>query len=312
MVLLDQVNGHSEAFMWKTLFHHRALKRGIEKTVVTIKLKSFSYTLYTLPSCNEQFTSWKIFTHTSAPDCISHISQSNIPAGLLQKAQSNSPSSIKTTTTSAFQTYSDTQDASSALKTLSTLPGIGPATASLLLSIHSPSNIPFFSDECFLWLCRSGAKSTIKYNAKEYGELLTAAAEVMERLGVQAVDVEKVAFALMRYNCSEPIVAAENDTASTTRQEKETASEAAPLKHTAEDLQSGAAKISRQESTEDQKPEKTRVGEVEEVRADDANRLKRAASNAGTGTPRKRKLEAAETTGAEGNMNSAALEVLKK
>ena len=65
----------------------------------------------------------------------------------------------------------------SALTTLTKLKGIGPATASLLLSTSDPENVPFFSDELFRWAfwedkpgCRWDRK--ISYSAKEYRELV--------------------------------------------------------------------------------------------------------------------------------------------
>lgn len=47
-------------------------------------------------------------------------------------------------------------------------------------------------------LCCNGSKGPIKYNAKEYIALTENAQVVAKRLGVRAVDVERVAFVLMR------------------------------------------------------------------------------------------------------------------
>jgi hypothetical protein len=91
-----------------------------------------------------------------------------------------------------------------ALKTLTTLKGIGPATASLLLSVASPDTIPFFSDEVFRWCMwdepgsPSGWQRKIKYNVKEYEILVSKVEEVRKRLGVRALDVERVAWVLGR------------------------------------------------------------------------------------------------------------------
>jgi len=94
------------------------------------------------------------------------------------------------------------------------LRGIGPATASLLLAVHDPARVIFFADEAFLWLCSgsgpgsgpgpgSGKSSSaklpaIKYSAAEYALLYGRARALGVRLGVRAVDVEKVAFVLVR------------------------------------------------------------------------------------------------------------------
>lgn len=91
----------------------------------------------------------------------------------------------------------------SALKTLTTpLKGIGPATASLLLSVKSPESVPFFSDEMFRWCMwdeAGGVKGwgrKIKYDAKEYGMLCEKVEGLRKRLGVGCVDVERVAWVL--------------------------------------------------------------------------------------------------------------------
>lgn len=91
----------------------------------------------------------------------------------------------------------------SAVQLLTSLRGIGPATASLLLSVHNPDGVPFFSDELFRWVMwdekDGGAdkwKRKIKYNLKEYEELVKKVADLVGRLGVRAVDCEKVAWVL--------------------------------------------------------------------------------------------------------------------
>lgn len=109
------------------------------------------------------------------------------------------------------------------------LSGVGPATASLFLSVMDMQRVPFFSDELFRWVMwnkssssssSSSAKSTdgkegngkgkagkteatesgwrrkIKYDMKEYAQLLERVAEIRERLGVSAVEVEKCAWVL--------------------------------------------------------------------------------------------------------------------
>ncbi|KAG6066229.1 hypothetical protein E4U32_006373 [Claviceps aff. humidiphila group G2b] len=88
-----------------------------------------------------------------------------------------------------------------ALDILTKLRGIGTATASLLLSVHDPLRVIFFSDEAYWWLCCGGRKDvTIRYNAKEYQLLCEKAAALTRRLGgeTQMVDVEKAAYVAMR------------------------------------------------------------------------------------------------------------------
>ncbi|KAL9113978.1 MAG: hypothetical protein Q9187_007551, partial [Circinaria calcarea] len=93
----------------------------------------------------------------------------------------------------------DKSSYATALKELAKLKGIGPATASLLLSVYDEENVPFFSDELFRWVCwdeQAGWKRKIKYDMKEYGMLWEGVERLREKLGskVKAVDLEKVAY----------------------------------------------------------------------------------------------------------------------
>lgn len=111
----------------------------------------------------------------------------------------NNEQQYREVTKSAFHTYEQESGATAkAIKELSTIKGIGPATASLLLSVHDPARVPFFSDEAFRWICCDGKNATIKYTAKEYEELARNSRELIDRLKVDAREVEKVAFVLMR------------------------------------------------------------------------------------------------------------------
>ncbi|KAK1828522.1 hypothetical protein QBC39DRAFT_393100 [Podospora conica] len=117
---------------------------------------------------------------------------------LMKLVSSNDPDVVKETVQRAVQIYREKTDISAALKVLTELKGIGPATASLLLSVHDADNVIFFADEAFYWLCHGGSKGPIKYNLKEYLELSNQARALGKRLGVKAVEVERVAFALLR------------------------------------------------------------------------------------------------------------------
>ncbi|PSK34516.1 hypothetical protein B9Z65_8842 [Elsinoe australis] len=91
-----------------------------------------------------------------------------------------------------------------ALKHLTTLSGIGPATASLILSTLYPDDFPFFSDEMFRWMMwdepakdgKKGWERKIGYTAKEYEALFGKVGEVRERLGCGARQAECVAYVL--------------------------------------------------------------------------------------------------------------------
>ena len=123
---------------------------------------------------------------------------------------SNSSATVEETTGAGFQIYTSqkTSDGVKASITkLSELKGIGPATASLLLSVYDPESVPFFSDELFRWCFWSagagkGWDRPIKYNPKEFLELFTYVQQFLKRFkanfdkDVSAVDMEKVAYVL--------------------------------------------------------------------------------------------------------------------
>jgi hypothetical protein len=111
----------------------------------------------------------------------------------------NEPSVVKDIIRTAVQAYKKNKsNPQAALDILVKLKGIGPATASLLLTVHDPEWVIFFSDEAFYWLCGGGEKVPLKYNAKEYVMLREAAGKVQKRLDVSATDVEKVAYVLFK------------------------------------------------------------------------------------------------------------------
>ena len=126
---------------------------------------------------------------------------------------SNPPSAILTSTRTAFTTYStnpDTSGNTKALNALTTLKGVGPATASLLLSCYDPTHIPFFSDELYRYLhWEEGSRGKgwdrkIGYTLKEYRALCDRLQILRLRLEhesgeeVKAVDIEKMAYALAK------------------------------------------------------------------------------------------------------------------
>ncbi|KAL6876628.1 hypothetical protein J3F83DRAFT_712203 [Trichoderma novae-zelandiae] len=116
----------------------------------------------------------------------------------LMSLVSSNPPTASHTIQSAMKSYADSKDAGGAIRILSGLRGIGPATASLLLSVHDAQKVIFFSDEAYWWLCCEGNKEAIKYTPKEYSALRAEADALMERLGVSAMDIEKVAYVLMK------------------------------------------------------------------------------------------------------------------
>ncbi|KAF4446269.1 hypothetical protein F53441_10071 [Fusarium austroafricanum] len=117
---------------------------------------------------------------------------------LMNLVSSNDPIEAQRIVKRAVETYKKDANIEAALGVLTKLRGIGPATASLLLAVHDAPRVIFFADEAFWWLCCNGKQSPIKYNAKEYRTLCSRVDDLRNRLDVQASDVEKVAYVLMK------------------------------------------------------------------------------------------------------------------
>ncbi|CAK7197371.1 hypothetical protein SEUCBS139899_000017 [Sporothrix eucalyptigena] len=133
---------------------------------------------------------------------------------LMKLVESNSPAVVKKTVEDAVKAYRSTADkkkgveaALDAVKILSTLKGIGPATASLLAAVHFPKECIFFSDEAYAWLCGGASHSApSKYNAKEYEEVARGMVKLLQRLPDEygAQDVEQVAYVVMHDKKTQP------------------------------------------------------------------------------------------------------------
>ncbi|KLU84018.1 hypothetical protein MAPG_03065 [Magnaporthiopsis poae ATCC 64411] len=131
---------------------------------------------------------------------------------LMKLVSQNDPTTASKTVKEAVSAYAENKDATKAIEALSQLRGIGPATASLLLAVHDPAKVVFFADEAYWWLCCGGRKDSIKYNIKEYQSLERAMKLLAARLGVEAVDIEQVAFVLMKHEEVVPFAAAATET----------------------------------------------------------------------------------------------------
>lgn len=129
---------------------------------------------------------------------------------LMKLVSSNAPETVWSTTSAAAAAASTCKSSSGAssarsssnkdtLGVLTQLRGVGPATASLLLSVLDPQGAIFFSDEAYWWLCCGGRRDAIRYTPKEYDALCARARALGDTLrGVAMVDVEKAAYVAMR------------------------------------------------------------------------------------------------------------------
>ncbi len=118
---------------------------------------------------------------------------------------SNTDEKIEAATTEAFQYYGQNKtDVAGTITKISTpLKGVGPAMGSLLLSIHDPENVVFFSDELFRWLVTRGEKASPKYTTKEFEVLFAKAKSFQERIKCTPQELEQVAFVIIKEN--EPV-----------------------------------------------------------------------------------------------------------
>ncbi|KAL8850941.1 MAG: hypothetical protein Q9221_004141 [Calogaya cf. arnoldii] len=142
---------------------------------------------------------------------------------LAKLVASNPVEEVRKTTSTAFSLMSEDPNPSNAISTLSKLKGIGPATASLLLSCYDPVTIPFFSDELFRWLHwqtdvegntkkrkskgiedNGNGNRKINYTAKEYASIFEKTTVLRKRLSeesgetITAVDIEKAAYKISK------------------------------------------------------------------------------------------------------------------
>ncbi|KAF1347812.1 hypothetical protein BDV97DRAFT_370702 [Delphinella strobiligena] len=157
----------------------------------------------------------------------------------LQKlVASNSESAIEDSTKAAFAVYAKDHSAlNQAVSMLAKdLKGIGPATASLLMSVYDSENAPFFSDELFQWMMFEDGKGNgwdrrIKYSIAEYKQMVPLVEAFRERLEkdggkATALEVEMVAYVLGRRKDDVKGEAKDEKKADSKGEKKRTAAEA--------------------------------------------------------------------------------------
>ncbi|KAG8532829.1 uncharacterized protein KY384_002707 [Bacidia gigantensis] len=129
---------------------------------------------------------------------------------------SNSDEVIRAITKDAFSAYTaNPSDPIKPLESIAKLKGVGPATASLLLSCFDHENIPFFSDEMFRWIHfeDAGVKGwdrKIGYTMKEYKSLLGKVSDLRTKLKdgetiVTALEIEQAATVIFSERMKQPL-----------------------------------------------------------------------------------------------------------
>jgi len=157
---------------------------------------------------------------------------------LMKLVSSNDEAIVKAKTVEGFATT----DVLKALDALAKLSGIGPATASLLLSVNDPDNVPFFSDELFRFVHLEQGKDgqvegwdrKIAYNKKEYAQMYARCSELRKKINegednaVSMIDLEKHAYVTNAKRAEgEPVKSTEGEPKST-RGTKRARKEASP------------------------------------------------------------------------------------
>ncbi|CAK7215515.1 hypothetical protein SCUCBS95973_002501 [Sporothrix curviconia] len=139
---------------------------------------------------------------------------------LMKLVESNSPEAVEELAKEAVSKYRSkvaetkggvrlaghVEAALAAIKVLSAMKGIGPATASLLAAVHFPKECIFFGDEAYAWLAGGPSHAApSKYNIKEYEGVARGMVQLLQRLPGEygAQDVEQVAYVLM-YDKKQP------------------------------------------------------------------------------------------------------------
>ncbi|KAI9664582.1 MAG: hypothetical protein M1821_006028 [Bathelium mastoideum] len=131
---------------------------------------------------------------------------------LLQLVKSNDEKHIVDTTSKSFERLASEAtglagDIDGSLSYLVRLKGVGPATASLILSCYDQNNVPFFSDELYRWLhwergTGKGWDRKLKYTIREYQSMYEKAQSCLQRLEresekrVTSLSLEKAAYVL--------------------------------------------------------------------------------------------------------------------
>ncbi|EEP80937.1 predicted protein [Uncinocarpus reesii 1704] len=172
-----------------------------------------------------QLMEWKL-KHGSFRPALMNLIRSN-PDSQIHTATSNAFSSLPTALKPQDGDGDDALYPSASLEILTkSLRGVGPATASLILSASTASSstnqVPFFSDEMYWWLCShryppSSASSPkqskpppkLKYTVKEYRELWDAARELIARMNTldekhsfSMQEIEQAAFVIGHFEQS--------------------------------------------------------------------------------------------------------------
>ena len=132
----------------------------------------------------EQLMDCKLYLSASFPTIFNLTSSSRCKfrPRLKQLISSNSPAEVEQTTKEAFSLpLTSLEKILAAVKALSVLKGVGPATATMILQAYS-DDVPFMSDEAMLQVF-NGDKTKLKYDLKTCGLFIEKIQELGKTLG---------------------------------------------------------------------------------------------------------------------------------
>ena len=216
----------------------------------------------------------------------------------MKLVEANDATAVETTIERAMKEYCSTvaaaaddrgkklaghvEAALAAVKVLSTMRGIGPATASLLAAVHCPDECIFFSDEAYAWLVGGGPlySQPQKYNMQEYESVARAMVQLRRRLPVEygAQDIEQVAYVLMYDRKTQPASAAP-PAAATTATVKNVAKGAAARAKAPTSKAVKEAKSTQAKQSQESRKRKERPAETDEASSKNVRRSSRHKSS---------------------------------
>lgn len=118
---------------------------------------------------------------------------------ITKQVNQNTNSAVIDITKDAFQNYKLNEDLDEAFEILRKLKGVDNTSASLLLSVAYPENLPHFSRPLYQWIYwdqTSGWNQQFEWTREIYRGLILEIERLKEKYSATAIDIEKVVIVL--------------------------------------------------------------------------------------------------------------------